>query len=90
MVITVYVHGADSEQLQKIDEFCNASGFVCKPTRGFGRPRVEVDVHKVLEASRIQIEGMSWRNLGELLGCSAGTAQRRFKELGVNKSTGEV
>lgn len=76
----IYVVNANANDLKKIRQFCNDEGFICKVSKGFGRPRAEVDVQKLLNASEMQNRGLSYRKLGEMVGCSSGTAYRRCKE----------
>ena len=76
----IYVVNASADDLMKIRQFCNNEGFICKVSKGFGRPYAEVDVQKLLNASTMQNRRPSYRDLGKMIGCSSGTAYRRYKE----------
>ena len=69
----IYVKDPDSPKFKDLRDFCEKRGITLHPMNGFGRPRIEVDVQKVMNAYR---DKGTVRSAARIAGCSYGTAHR--------------
>ena len=78
-VVKIYFGGASPEQAEKIRGFCQAQGWHCQPTKGWGRKRGDLPVNFILntyEATK------SIRGTARATGINPGHVHRVLRQAG--------
>ena len=77
--VKIYAVGGSQAELARLEKVCRRNGWQMKVMRGFGRPRGEYPVQKVVNTYS-RLKGI--RATARELGMSSGVAYRILKEAG--------